>query len=653
MANVLAVGIDLGCDTLKLSYAYEKSKGKGLVYGKIEKKESVRHVAVPAIAYYGGASGWIFGSDVEKGEEKPFINVVKIKTLLSLLYPVMKDGCVDRKNGRETYPTEQYFYEQEYFPKFYFPTGQRNLENFDTLIKEDRVFRAPGFTPQKVCKQFFKYVRGIVTAGVAEIEKKSGLHFDEMRLSVVHPAQTGKLFTEELTAEIKTAFGKAPAKVMNSGRALSMFAMERGAVGSDEEILIFDMGEDTLSVLKCFVNDEGAVVVEPAADHSMPVNVGGNDVDFSIAEYVERKISKRETVGSPSFGEEGHIYEEGLQAKQYLFLKEIKKAKLLLSIPSLEEVFKQGVPVSLHRDLYLQLRLTKEELTDSIGVTTDSGIARKILDYVLEELALDVNAEIKKIFLTGGLVETCGLLGYIKKGVREVRPQAVVRTFDDNMDNGDGTVIQTYEDSVYAPSVGAAIVALKDMNVSAGLTNSIGTWMSVNGTKILVIIVGRGHTFDESSSEKLYAGCNLQGTLPEEFFSVRLSKSSVRQRKYEGEIDYIMSNGETYLCIGEPGSAQRKRVEKRFQLKNLTGSNAQISCTYRGRSIKVCEPRLTVHEGVKTHPYSTLMTPYVEKTGSGSRRISVRYADGGVGTVNERDIEVKLVGVSTIVGESN
>ena len=404
--------------------------------------------------------------------------------------------------------------------------------------------------------------------------------------------------------------------------------------------------------MKCFINDEGSVVVEPAADHSPPVNIGGNDVDFAIAEYIEREIEKRETVGSPSFGEEGHIYEEGLQAKQYLFLKEIKKAKLLLSIPSLEDVFKNGVPVSLHRDLYLQLCLTKKQLIESLGITSDDGIAKRILNYVIGELKLAVNGDVKKIFLTGGLVETCGLRNYIKAGVAAFNPKIAVRSFEDHMDNGDGLIIQTYEDSVYAPSVGAAIVALKNLDVSAGLTYSYGTWMSVNGTKILVVLVGRGHIFDEEGTEKLYAKCNLQGTLKEEFFSVRLSPDMIRKRKCEGEIFYITAAGDTYLCIGEPASAQRRKVAQKFQLKNISGPKARIVCSYNGREIETCEPRLTVIEGVKSKPDSNVMTPFVEKSGDGKRKISVVYSDGGRGTVLEKNIEVKLVGVQRIEGET-
>lgn len=646
----MSIGIDLGCDTLKLSYAFSKSSS--VVYGKIEKEESVRHVAVPAVAYYEAKDGWLFGSDVEKGEEKPFINVVRIKTLFSLLYPQTENGKIVKKKGEEVYPNSDYFFHGDQFPKFFFPTRQKNLDNFPELIKDERTFTAAGYTPQKVCKMFFAYAREIVMDGINKLEKKVKKHFDEVRLSLVHPSQVGKLYVAELSAAVKTAFGKAPHKVMNSGRALSMFAMERGAVRSDDEILIFDMGEDTLSVLKCFINDDGNVVVEPSADHSLPINIGGNDVDFSIADYIEGTISRRETVGSPSFGEQGHIFEEGLQAKQYQFLKEIKKAKLLLSIPSLEDVFKDGVPVSLHRDLYLQLRVTKAELKRSIGIADDSGIARSILDYVLAELDLPVNSEVKKVFLTGGLVETCGLLSYIKAGVKASGKNVMVRTFEDHMDNGDSLIIQTYEDSVYAPSVGAAVVSLKNYEVSAGLTNSYGTWMSYRGKKILVLLVGRGYIFDENASEKLFASCNLQGTVKEEIFSVRLSKSTVAKRPYEGEIDYVTAEGVTYLCIGEPNTPQRKRVEKKFQLKNISGSRARVVCSYNGREILDCEPRLSVIEGVKTRPDSSVMTPFIEKSGAGNRRIRVKYTDGGSGTLRESDIEIKFEGVKTFEGET-
>lgn len=646
MANVLSVGIDLGRDTLKLSYAYLRKGGDEVAYGKIENNESVRHVAIPAVAYYDNSAGWIFADNVDKGGEKPFINVVKIKTLLSLLYP-------KGKGRTEKYPDKDYYYKENWFPKFFFPTRQKNLTDFGKIIEGDGAFRAEG-TPQKVCEDFFFYVKTVVDEGIAAVESAVKIKFDTVKYAIVHPSNVGKLYVEELIALVKKAFGKAPSRVMNNGRALSMFAKERGAVKSDDEILIFDMGEDTISVLKCFLNDDGKVVVEPAADHSPPAEIGGNDVDFSIADYIENSILKRETVGSPSYGETGHIYEEGLQAKQYLFLKEIKKAKLLLSIPSLAKIFKNGVPVSLHRDLYIQMTLTHKQLEESVGISTDDGIAREILDYILDELKREVNSDVKSIFLTGGLVETCGLTDYIRKGLRKNAPTVVVRTFDDNVDNGNNLIIQTYEDSVYAPSVGAAIVALRGYDVSAGLTYSYGTWMSINGNKILAILVGRGHMFDEHAAQKLFTGCNLQGTLPEEFFSVRLSKSSIQKRKFEGKgVSYLSSKGENYLCIGEPNSETRRQAEKRFQLKALTDKNATIVCEYRGRPIVNCDPRLPIIEGVMSKPDSNVMIPFVEKQKGPNRRIFVKFRDGTSAFVMEKDIEVRLSGISSFVGETD
>ncbi|MDE7300995.1 MAG: hypothetical protein K2N47_02380, partial [Clostridia bacterium] len=230
----------------------------------------------------------------------------------------------------------------------------------------------------------------------------------------------------------------------------------------------------------------------------------------------------------------------------------------------------------------------------------------------------------------------------------------VVRTFDDNVDNGDKLIIQTYEDSVYAPSVGAAIVALRGYDVSAGLTYSYGTWMSINGNKILAILVGRGHMFDEHAEQKLFTGCNLQGTLPEEFFSVRLSKSSIKRRKFEGKgVSYLSAKGENYLCIGEPNSEMRRQAEKKFQLKALTDKNATIICEYRGRQIVDCNPRIPILEGVKSKPDSNVMIPFVEKQTGANRRIFVKFRDGGSAFVMEKDIDVRLSGISSFVGETD
>lgn len=674
MAGTLCVGIDLGCDTLKLSYAY--SVGKKTVYGKFETDPGVRQVAIPAVAYYDGAKGWIFGNDVEMGEEKSFINIVKIKSLLSLLYP--KEGS---EWGREVYPNQNYYYESDLFPKFYFPTTNRTLENFPDMIKKGRVFRAEGYTPGKVCELFFNYVAKIVISGVNRLSQLKNISFNKFRFSVVHPMYAGKKYVDELCELVRVTFGEKPYKVMDSARALSMFATSRGLVDNEEGILLFDMGEETVSTVKCFLNGEKKVVIEAAADHSAPIKIGGNDVDFNIAAHIEDAIIDRETVGSPSSGDPGHIHEEGLQTKQYLFLKEIKKAKMLLSIPGLEDIFKDGVPVSIHRDLYIQRTLTRDDLMRSIGITGNDKVAGRVAEYIVDECKRAVNEDVTKIFLTGGLTETYGFVEYLNeqlgKRLKGRKPKIKVCTFDDYVDDGDRFNIQSYEDSVYAPSVGAAIVALKDYDVSAGLTYSYGTYiicktaledtngkvlcdpfgnrrMSDDRKYLLEIFADRGTAYDEKKVAEFSTSTpiDIYGGEPEEFFSVRLSESSIAKRKGGGEVKYRRKaivdkaiGDKSFLEIGKPGTETRKAAEKKFQLTDLFGTEARIECSYGGREIKRVESGVKMREGIRIHPKKSVAEPFIENITKPGVYSQVIFKDGSSARVEVCKIQIGFSGI--------
>lgn len=649
MADTLCVGIDLGCDTLKLSYAY--TKNSKLIYGKMEPEISVKQVAIPAVAYYDENKGWIFGTDVEMGEEKPFINIVKIKSLLSLLYP--KAGS---EWGKEVYPNESYFYKNDKFPKFYFPATNNSLEKFPALIKADRTFQAKGYTPQTVCEQFFLYVKNIIDKCVKELKSRRRMTFDRIEYSLVHPSYSGKKYVEELCEIIYKTLGSRPVKVMNSARALSMFATYRGAVSGDEGILLFDMGEETISVVKCFLNSNGRAVIESAADHSAPAKVGGNDVDFNIAAYIEDAIKDRETVGSPSAGEVGHIQEEGLQAKQYLFLKEIKKAKMMLSVPTLNEVFEGGVPVSVHRDLYIQRVLTREGLKSCIGITENDKVAKQVLNYIVTECKLNVNDDVTKIFLTGGLTETYGFVDYIKtqlaKKFKNRKPAIELCTFDDYVDDGDRLNIQSYEDSVYAPSVGAAIVALNNYDVSAGLTYSYGTFVvSRDSEKLLKIFADRGTAYDDQKIAEFSTGdLQIRGCLPEEYFSVRLSESSIKKRKCGDEVTYTSTPANVYLVIGERGSNYRKAAEKKFQLTGLFGANARIKCSYANKEVKRLSEDLIIREGIRISPHSSVAKPFIKNVTPSNVRAMATFIDGSMSFVKVSEIKVEFDGVKDIGG---
>lgn len=639
MANTLSVGIDLGCDTLKLSYAFKK--GNKIDYGKLEESTGIKQVGIPAVAYYDAAKGWLFGNQVEMGEEKSFLNIVKIKSLLSLLYP--KEGC---KFGSEVYPNEKYYYQHFHFPKFYFPTTNRTLENFPSLIETDRTFKVEGCTPSNVCEKFFAYVKGIVVNCVKQLMTTKKIKFDEVKYSVVYPMYSGKMYQDELNRLVEKTFKKPPEKSMDSARALSMFASTRGAVQDDEGILLFDMGEETISVVKCFLNGNKKVVVEAAVDHSRPEKVGGNDVDFNIATFIEEGIKDRETVGSPSAGKIGHIHEEGLQTKQYLFLKEIKKAKMMLSISGLNDLFKDGVPVSIHRDLYIQRTLTTCDLQDCVGTLSKDKVAAKVLDYVVKECKREVNEDVSKIFLSGGLAETYGLVDFLKvqiaKAFKKRKTKFEICTFDDFNQDGESFTIQSYEDSVYAASVGAAIVALNGDDVSAGLTFSYGTFVENNGKRLLEIFADRGTAYDDNKTVEFSTpNLILNGTIEEEFFSIRLSLSSVAVKKGEGDVEYYSDKGNNYLVIGKPGSKEREAVKKKFQLNEISSRNAKIKCSYKGKVIYRLKPGLKMREGIRLKPGKAKAEPFIYNTGYSTLAEAV-FTDNTKANVDTSAVDVRF-----------
>ena len=67
-------GLDLGSDTLKIAYAYDRG---GLKTGKITAGDS-SVTAIPAVAYYDFEENkWLFGEQVDAVGDKSFMSVVK------------------------------------------------------------------------------------------------------------------------------------------------------------------------------------------------------------------------------------------------------------------------------------------------------------------------------------------------------------------------------------------------------------------------------------------------------------------------------------------------------------------------------------------------------------------------------------------------
>ena len=626
MPLALHIGLDLGSDTLKAAYAYEGTDG--ISYGKLMKEGVMTEVALPAIAYYDeGTGAWLYGDQVDRAGSRSFVNVVKIKSLLSLLLP-RKDGAVQAKN-------RDFYSKEKKFPKFYFPVRRKMLEDFGKMVEEDMTFEA-NCTPRQVCENFFAYARAMISERVSRLSAQKHVEFYKfVRVALVHPSRTGRAYTAELSRLVKTAFGAEPAKVLSSTKALSMYAYQRGMIERGESLLVFDLGEEDISVVKASLLDNDQLVVDGADGHSEPCDVGGNDVDDAVAEYIENRVLRRETVGTPSYGAEGHICERGLHSKQYLFMKDIKKAKMLLSVPVKEgSVFENGVPVGLSRDLYIQRKITREEFCSCIGVAGDEGVARRIVDYILNEIRRPVNDGVKKIFLSGGLVETYSIFTYICREVKKQAPWAEFYTFDDWKNDADGFNILSYEDSTYAPAVGGAIVSLKNYDLKTVIALSYATWFVINTLreKFLSIFVNRGTPLDESGNifavpSNFGSPLVLEEVRNDQIYAVAVTEEDIAGRKFASQLrsQYYEMGGKVYLLIGNTDDhAWRKNAEKVVGLKVVSGKGgATIYFYHGGRRCRLHNTRLYFREGVRVDGDGRAF-PYIEND---------RDANGGTATI--------------------
>ena len=365
----LNIGIDLGSDSLKIAFAYSGSKFKfksgSFRYGKFESDSENIRVALPALAYYDDdKEAWIFGDDVEKKSASSFVKVIKLKSLLSLLIP---GNDLDANISNKT------LYEKgNHFPKFFFPTRRGMDENFQHAVNEGRTFTVPGCTPKMLLEQFFKgYVYGIVKKNVELLAQEHGIDvsMNDLRTTVVHPPKVGDAYVAELRRLVAIAFGREPYKALSTVKALALYAFRKEMIKEGEEALLFDMGEEDISVAKAFMNGS-QVLIEGAEGHNEPLALGGVDVDDAIAQFIEKSISHRVTLGRmlPE-GEEAEP-EKPIVGKQYLFMKNVKKAKIVLSRPDDEEsAFHDGVPIGLHCELYIQRLLTRPEFDACIGIS--------------------------------------------------------------------------------------------------------------------------------------------------------------------------------------------------------------------------------------------------------------------------------------------
>ncbi len=651
--------LDLGNDTIKVAYAYDE--GSGVVYGKLTKRDLINQFALPSVAFYDQATKtWTYADEVNGNGETEFTTVVKIKYLLSLLNGRKKPK--KSENGKANYE----YYEKDYqFPKFYFPVKREAQSYFADMVRKQMTFEA-NCTPQQVCRGFFAYVKKMVDEELEALYSARSLKERSIaRISVVFPPNVTTYYTEELVSLVAEAFGKKPEKAMSTTRALSLLAYHRGNLKKGERALVFDMGDETLSVVKASVelkDGKVCVIVDGADGHSLPIALGGGDVDEAVENYLEKAIRNRETVGTPSAGADGHIYEFGLDKKQYLLLKEIKKAKTILSKPLHERsLFKSGVPISLYRDLHVQRKLTHQEFKEVVGVASGNGIARKILDYILDEISRPLNHDVKKVFIAGGLVETLGLVDYIKTEINKKYSAITILSFEDNVRSDDEAQIQTYEDSIYAAAVGGAIVSLKNYEIKMALSYSYGTWVTLpsdpTNSKHFMIAAERGtvigdggETFLTKEPISARAGCNhIAG---EEFYSLILTDAQIQSRQ-KSSLSYTQFSGNWYLKIGKAGDAARRAVIREADFKIVSGENGgKILIKYKGRQVTISEA-VYFYEGFEVDRNGHSNPCIVNAKNANTGTITVTYLGGTSVRAKASDITFEFEGIKDIDMEVN
>ncbi|MDE7329712.1 MAG: hypothetical protein K2N30_01265 [Clostridia bacterium] len=554
MANnelTVYTGLDLGSDTLKIAYAYDDG---GLKTGKIVASEGSA-TAIPAVAYYDAEEGkWLFGEEVDGVGDKSFMSVVKIKGLLSLL--------LNKGSAEITARNTKYFFEGNHFPKFYFPVRRKLSVDFEEAVKQDMTFKVSGITPEEVCLQFFGYVYSVVCARAKILAKRCGASGFTVIPSAVYPQHTCKAYIDELKNLIRLSFSTEPQKVLSMTKALCVYAMQTGRINRGESVLIFNIGEERVSVVKASLFNKG-LAVDGADGHNDPEYIGGNDIDDAVANYLERGMSGRESMGRPSSGEDGHMAEGSLNSKQYLFVRDIKTAKVIFGMPVYDKgVFKNGVPVCVSRDLYIQRSITREQFTKCLGLDDGSGVAGKLLDYIERELDRHTNSDVRKIFFTGGPVETYGLVNFLRERLSANRKISVY-TFENEYDGeaeNDGFNILQYEDALYAPSLGCAIADLNGIEVETVLALSYGLRLFLYEGEVpyLELLVNRGDVLPPEGAQfitpkprdkiGLTTSQNSINSAPMYIMSTVLTRSDIDRRALSPKIEYVTTSaGKNYL----------------------------------------------------------------------------------------------------------
>lgn len=489
--TTISICIDLGSDALKIVCADRNKSGRERVSKVVDKEYAYSDVAIPAIAYYDkNDSQWRYGYSIGRKNEKSYSTVVKIKDLLSILRFDSVSGEVSRDEEPEVKKKNEAAYENGHiFPLFEFPITMDRPSNYSKFCESDKYknlrFESENSTPKEVCENFFGYVSEILVAFLKKqfrLRKEDLLNHDRVKYTLICPPKSNKDFVCGYENAFRVGFGLNKNKevsVLSSAKVLGAMALTDSRTKNDKNALLFDIGEEQISVVKFKAersNGSLSVSLDGMSGHNLPQKLGGNDIDKAIVEKIEDRIMARNSIGSGHKNSGDGITDYGLKYNDYLFMRSVKAAKALLGERE------DKVPVNVLRDVEIITNLSREEFKDAIGIKNNgvqkNSVAGKILDYIRTELTehKGVNRDADTIYLSGGAVGTYGLIDAIRDEVKKIDGTKTVKTFRTSFssDSIEGFEIAGDEVYSYSPAISGALSTLRGVTYKMVLTRSYG-----------------------------------------------------------------------------------------------------------------------------------------------------------------------------------
>ena len=551
MSKTLQVAIDLGCETVKVSYAYVDNSGK-VKHGKLEVTD---HPYPGTVSYCRETASWLIGEGIEQQSGFTYDTIIRIKDLISMLIPTTNS------HGEPVDNSEFYSGHKE-FRRFYFPQKVKASSSMAKAVDNGQTFSS-SITPRELCRQFFVKLFGdCITKPVKDIIKANP-HLDGVCFTSVYPAKANKEYTDELIdltkyAVTKSSFtGKITYDKLSSPKAIAVGAYYNKLISDDSATLIVNIGERDTSVSKVYIFNEDnkvSINIDGRAGHNLPTEIGGEDFDEALSNLIDDKINLREVLGIGS----GHTSEQGTYRQQYLLMREIKTVKECLSVSDVDykKVFPTGVPIHVHRDVIIETNVSRDEFVSKM-LKGAGSVGSELSDYLKLEFRRPTNKNVKTVLFTGGGAATHFLCDYLKNDIGAMAKNVKFKVAS----SGTGA---NAVDSTYAAAFGAAIMAPAGIVLYLRTAMTYGTWAKerlhpgdASPTKVFSVIIDAGTIIPEEGYEKTI-----------------LFSTGQSEIKSDEILAYPEKLGGKKLPVGDPGSTVRRDLEKKG-LRVLSGDDGK------------------------------------------------------------------------------